>query len=117
MLLLLLHGKAANLPDYLPAIRITYNSKVNVNTGATPNMLYFGHELLHPIQLHQPQLPLAVTPAEHLLHLHSRVELVMAKMHKAQTAYFNKMFNVYQPFKYKFQVGDNFYYVSTYWIH
>ena len=37
--------------------------------------------------------------AEHLLHLRARVELVMAKMHKAQMAYFNKMSDVYRLFK------------------
>ena len=77
-------------------------------------MLYSEHELLHPIQLHLPLLPLAVTPPKHLLHLHSRVELVMAKMHKIQTAYFKKMFDVYRPFRDRFQVGDNVYYLSTY---
>ena len=114
MLQLLLPGEATNWPDYLPAIRIAYNSKVNANTGASPNLLYFGRESLHPIQLHLPQLPLAVTPAEHLLHLRARVEMVMAKMHQAQTAYFNKMSDVYRPFKDKFEVGDEVYYVSTY---
>ena len=76
-------GEATNWPDYLPAIRIAYNSKVNSNTGASPNLLFFGRESLHPIQLHLPQLPLAVTPAEHLLHLRARVEMVMAQMHQA----------------------------------
>ena len=114
MLQLLLPGEAANWPDYLPAIRIAYNFKANVNTGATPNMLYFGRESLPSIQLHLPQLPLSVTSAEHLLHLRARVELVMAKMHKAQMAYFNKMLDVYRPFKDKFQVGDDVYNVSTY---
>ena len=114
MMKMLLPAEAINWPDYLPAIRIAINSKVNTNTGYTPNMLMFGRESLHPIQLHLPQLPPVATPAEHLLHLRARVETVMARMQQVQHAYFKKMSNVYRPFKDEFKPGSKVYFVSTY---
>ena len=114
MMKMLLPAEAINWPDYLPAIRIAINSKVNTNTGYTPNMLMFGRESLHPIQLHLPQLPPVASPAEHLLHLRARVETVMARMQQVQHAYFKKMSNVYRPFKDEFKPGSKVYFVSTY---
>ena len=81
-------------------LALAYNSQQNRVTGFSPNLIYFGRESVHPLTLKlQPDDDnnhTVKSPAEHLLHLKQRTDIISEKLYRASQLYLKKMADVYR---------------------
>ena len=102
-------------------LALAYNSQQNRVTGFSPNLIYFGRESFHPLTLKlQPDddnYHTVKSPAEHLLHLKQRTDIISEKLYRASQLYLKKMADVYRdhPDQDDIVVGSRVYFVSKFW--
>ena len=102
-------------------LALAYNSQQNRVTGFSPNLIYFGRESFHPLTLKlQPDdddYHTVKSPAEHLLKLKQRTDIISEKLYRASQLYLKKMADVYRdhPDQGDIVVGSRVYFVSKFW--
>ena len=97
----------------LAPLLLAYNSQVHKVTGFSPNMLYFGRESFHPLQLQlQTNLPTPLAPAEHLLELKRKGDIIMNRLYHANSRYIKQQAACYRDHPDTFAVGNQVYFVN-----